>query len=142
MVHAGPTTGAGHPSSPLSSLKTTDYNKSCRIKLGNSKVCICIAGWFGDDTRKKPGRLSLGQAACCVLAGHPGRGTRFSENTYSYPACGVAFRKRVPEAEIAEDFPALDPRDLAYARLVARFGARPGRPKKRLVFKREHEVAG
>lgn len=72
-----------------------------------------------------------------ILGGEPVfRGTRI-------PLQHVAslFRKRVPEAEIAEDFPALDPRDLAYARLVARFGARPGRPKKRLVFKREHKPA-
>jgi uncharacterized protein (DUF433 family) len=72
-----------------------------------------------------------------ILGGEPVfRGTRI-------PVRHVAslFRKRVPEAEIAEDFPALDPRDLAYARLVARFGDRPGRPKKRLMFKREHEVA-
>lgn len=51
------------------------------------------------------------------------------------------FRKGVPESEIAEDFPALQARDLAYARLVARVGDRPGRPKKRLALKREHEVA-
>lgn len=51
------------------------------------------------------------------------------------------YRKGVPEREIAEDFPALSDRDLAYARLVARFGEKPGRPKKRLAFKREHGVA-
>lgn len=51
------------------------------------------------------------------------------------------YRKGVPEHEIAEDFPALSDRDLAYARLVARFGEKPGRPKKRLAFKREHGVA-
>jgi uncharacterized protein (DUF433 family) len=72
-----------------------------------------------------------------ILSGEPVfRGTRI-------PLEHVAslFRKGVPELEIAEDFPALDARDLAYARLVARFGDRPGRPKKRLVFKREHGVA-
>lgn len=71
-----------------------------------------------------------------ILGGEPVfRGTRI-------PIQHVAslFRKRVPEAEIAEDFPALDLRDLAYARLVARFGDRPGRPKKRIAFKREHGV--
>jgi hypothetical protein len=36
------------------------------------------------------------------------------------------FRKNVPEEEIAEDFPALDAKDLQYARLAARFGAAPG----------------
>ncbi len=46
------------------------------------------------------------------------------------------FRKGVPEKEIAEDFPALSARDLAYARLFSRFGERPGRPRKRLVFRR------
>ena len=73
-----------------------------------------------------------------VLAGEPVfRGTRI-------PVQHVAslFRKRVPESEIADDFPALNARDLAYARLVASFGERPGRPKKRLAFKREHGVAG
>jgi uncharacterized protein (DUF433 family) len=70
-----------------------------------------------------------------ILGGEPVfRGTRI-------PVQHVAslFRKRVPQAEIAEDFPGLDPRDLAYARLVARFGDRPGRPKKRLGFKRRHK---
>jgi uncharacterized protein (DUF433 family) len=68
-----------------------------------------------------------------VLGGEPVfRGTRV-------PLEHVAalFRKRVPETEIADDFPALDERDLAYARLAARFGAPPGRPKKRLRFERE-----
>jgi uncharacterized protein (DUF433 family) len=51
------------------------------------------------------------------------------------------YRKGVPEREIAEDFPALSDRDFAYARLVARFGEKPGRPKKRLAFKRGHGVA-
>ncbi len=48
------------------------------------------------------------------------------------------FRKNVPEEEIAEDFPALDAKDLQYARLAARFGAAPGRPKGRLRIEREH----
>ena len=46
------------------------------------------------------------------------------------------FRKGIPESEIAEDFPGLSSRDLAYARLVARFGKRPGRPRKRLTLRR------
>ena len=68
-----------------------------------------------------------------VLGGEPVfRGTRV-------PLEHVAalFRKRVPEEEIAEDFPALDERDLAYARLAARLGQPPGRPKKRLRIERE-----
>jgi uncharacterized protein (DUF433 family) len=72
-----------------------------------------------------------------ILAGEPVfRGTRI-------PVQHVAslFRKGVPESEIVEDFPALNARDLAYARLVARVGDRPGRPKKHLAFKREHGVA-
>ncbi len=72
-----------------------------------------------------------------ILSGEPVfRGTRV-------PLQHVAslYRKGVPEREIAEDFPALSDRDLAYARLVARFGEKPGRPKKRLAFKREHGVA-
>src|SRR5207249_5370544 len=63
-----------------------------------------------------------------VLGGEPVfRGTRI-------PLEHVAalFRKHVPDEEIAEDFPALDERDLAYARLAARLGQPPGRPKKRL----------
>jgi uncharacterized protein (DUF433 family) len=72
-----------------------------------------------------------------ILGGEPVfRGTRV-------PVQHVAslFRKGVPESEIVEDFPALNARDLAYARLVARVGDRPGRPKKRLAFTREHGVA-
>jgi uncharacterized protein (DUF433 family) len=68
-----------------------------------------------------------------VLGGEPVfRGTRI-------PLQHVAalFRKHVPEKEIAEDFPALDERDLAYARLVARLGQPPGRPKKHLRIARE-----
>ena len=68
-----------------------------------------------------------------VLGGEPVfRGTRI-------PLGHVAglFRKQVPEREIAEDFPALNERDLAYARLAARFGQPPGRPKKRLRIDRE-----
>jgi uncharacterized protein (DUF433 family) len=72
-----------------------------------------------------------------ILGGEPVfRGTRI-------PLQHVAwlFRKGVPEQEIAEDFPGLGARDLAYARLVARFGEKPGRPKKRLVLNREHRAA-
>jgi uncharacterized protein (DUF433 family) len=68
-----------------------------------------------------------------VLGGEPVfRGTRI-------PLEHVAalFRKDVPDDEIAEDFPALDERDLAYARLAARLGQPPGRPKKRLRIERE-----
>jgi uncharacterized protein (DUF433 family) len=68
-----------------------------------------------------------------VLGGEPVfRGTRI-------PLHHVAtlFQKDVPESDIAKDFPALSSRDLAYARLVARVGERPGRPRKRLAFKRE-----
>ena len=69
-----------------------------------------------------------------VLGGEPVfRGTRI-------PLHHVAslFRKGVPEQEIAEDFRNLNARDLAYARLFARFGEKPGRPKKRLAIRREH----
>ncbi len=72
-----------------------------------------------------------------ILGGEPVfRGTRV-------PLQHVAslYRKGTPEREIAEDFPTLSDRDLAYARLVARFGEKPGRPKKRLAFKREHGIA-
>jgi len=69
-----------------------------------------------------------------VLSGEPVfRGTRI-------PLEHVAalFRKNVPEEEIAEDFPALDAKDLQYARLASRFGAAPGRPKRRLRIERAH----
>jgi uncharacterized protein (DUF433 family) len=71
-----------------------------------------------------------------ILGGEPVfRGTRI-------PLEHVAalFRKNVHEKEIAEDFPSLDPRDLAYARLVARLGEGPGRPKKRLRIERVSEA--
>src|SRR5215472_7937147 len=67
-----------------------------------------------------------------LLGGEPVfRGTRI-------PLQHVAslFQKGVPEKEIAEDFPALSIRDLAYARLFSRLGERPGRPRKRLAFRR------
>jgi uncharacterized protein (DUF433 family) len=73
-----------------------------------------------------------------VLGGEPVfRGTRI-------PLQHVAslFRKGVPEREIAEDFPNLGSRQLAYAKLVARFGEKPGRPRKQLFFRREHEAGG
>ena len=67
-----------------------------------------------------------------VLGGEPVfRGTRI-------PLQQVASlcRKGVPEKEIAEDFPALSSRDLAYARLFSRLSERPGRPQKRLALRR------
>lgn len=67
-----------------------------------------------------------------VLGGEPVfRGTRI-------PLRHVAslFRKGVSEKEIAEDFPALSSRDLAYARLFSRLVERPGRPRKRLALRR------
>jgi len=69
-----------------------------------------------------------------ILSGEPVfRGTRISlEHIASQ------FRKNVPEEEIAQDFPSLDARDLEYARLAARFGAHPGRPRKGLRIEREH----
>jgi len=72
-----------------------------------------------------------------VLGGEPVfRGTRI-------PVQHVAslFRKGTPEPEIAEDFPGLSARDLAYARLAARLGEKPGRPRKRLVMQREPGAA-
>jgi uncharacterized protein (DUF433 family) len=68
-----------------------------------------------------------------VLGGEPVfRGTRI-------PLQHVAalFRKGVPEREIVEDFPSLTARDLEYARLVSRFGDKPGRPRKRLDLQRK-----
>jgi uncharacterized protein (DUF433 family) len=68
-----------------------------------------------------------------VLGGEPVfRGTRIRLEHVA-----ALFRKHVPDEEIAEDFPALDERDLAYARLAARLGQPPGRPKKRLRIERE-----
>jgi len=68
-----------------------------------------------------------------VLGGEPVfRGTRIPLEHVT-----ALFRKHVSDEEIAEDFPALDERDLAYARLAARLGRPPGRPKKRLQIERE-----
>jgi uncharacterized protein (DUF433 family) len=67
-----------------------------------------------------------------VLAGEPVfRGTRI-------PLRHLAslFRKGISEKEITEDFPQLDAQDLAYAQLFSRFGEKPGRPRKRLAFRR------
>jgi uncharacterized protein (DUF433 family) len=66
-----------------------------------------------------------------VLGGEPVfRGTRI-------PLQHVAalFRKDVSKEEIAEDFPALSSRDLAYARLFSRLSERPGRPRKKLELR-------
>lgn len=68
-----------------------------------------------------------------VLGGEPVfRGTRV-------PLRHVAslFRKGVSQREISEDFPQLNARDLAYARLFSRFGEKPGRPKKQLLIRRK-----
>lgn len=46
------------------------------------------------------------------------------------------FRKRISEAEIREDYPALSDVDLAFASIHARMGPPPGRPKKSIQFKR------
>jgi uncharacterized protein (DUF433 family) len=46
-------------------------------------------------------------------------------------------RKGVPQHELAEDFPGLSERDLAYARLFSRFGEKPRRPRKRLTIQRK-----
>jgi uncharacterized protein (DUF433 family) len=59
------------------------------------------------------------------------RGTRISLQHVA-----SLFRKGVSENEIAEDFPALSSRDLAYARLFSRLSQRPGRPRKRLALRR------
>jgi len=47
------------------------------------------------------------------------------------------FQKGIPDEEIMEDFPGLDARDLAYARLFSRFGEKPGRPRKRLIIQKK-----
>jgi uncharacterized protein (DUF433 family) len=67
-----------------------------------------------------------------VLGGEPVfRGTRISLRHVA-----SLFRKGVSEKEIAEDFPALGSRDLAYARLFSRLSERPGRPRKKLTLRR------
>ena len=72
-----------------------------------------------------------------VLSGEPVfRGTRI-------PADHVAslFRKGVSEREIAEEFPVLNARDFAYARLLSRMGSKPGRPRQPLLFKKQAKAA-
>jgi uncharacterized protein (DUF433 family) len=72
-----------------------------------------------------------------VLAGEAVfRGTRIPVEHVS-----SLFRKHVPEQEIAEDFPALSVRDLAYARLLSRMGSKPGRPRKRIILDRAAKAA-
>jgi uncharacterized protein (DUF433 family) len=69
-----------------------------------------------------------------VLSGEPVfKGTRI-------PLRHVAalLRKGVREREVKADFPTLGARDLEYARLFARSGERPGRPRKPLLIRREH----
>lgn len=69
-----------------------------------------------------------------ILSGEPdSRGTRI-------PLRHVAslFRKSDPEQEIAEDFPTLSERDLAYARRVSLLGEKPGRPKMRLILNHKY----
>ena len=70
-----------------------------------------------------------------ILGGEPVfRGTRISLQHVA-----SLFGKGVSGKEITEDFPTLSARDLEYARLFSRFGARPGRPRKRLVFLRKQD---
>ncbi|MGH9500617.1 MAG: DUF433 domain-containing protein [Terriglobales bacterium] len=67
-----------------------------------------------------------------VLGGEPVfRGTRISLQHVA-----SLFRNGVPENEIAQDFPALSFRDLAYARLFSRLCERPGRPRQKLALRR------
>lgn len=67
-----------------------------------------------------------------TLGGEPVfRGTRIAVEQVA-----ALFRKGVAASVIAEDFPRLGDRYLAYARLVARLGNKPGRPRKRLAFNR------
>jgi uncharacterized protein (DUF433 family) len=46
-------------------------------------------------------------------------------------------RKGLGEREVHEDFPQLSARDLAFAKLYARLGPGPGRPKKQLEVRRK-----
>lgn len=72
-----------------------------------------------------------------ILGGTPVfRGTRI-------PVDHIAglIRKGVSEQEIAEDYPRLSVRDLAYAKLHARLGAPPGRPRKPLQIKKKQKAA-
>jgi uncharacterized protein (DUF433 family) len=95
---------------------------------------------FRDTVEKNVATFRWGKdriASCPeILEGEPVfRGTRIPlEHVVAL------FRKHVPEKEVAEDFPALDERDLNYARLAARLGQPPGRPKKRLRIERERGV--
>jgi uncharacterized protein (DUF433 family) len=67
-----------------------------------------------------------------VMGGEPVfRGTRIRLHHIVW-----LFRKGIPEKEIAKDFPALSSRDLGYARLSSRLAEKPGRPRKRLAFRR------
>src|SRR6516164_1028760 len=68
-----------------------------------------------------------------VLGGEPVfRGTRIPLEHVT-----ALSRNHVSDEEIAEDFPALNERDLAYGRFAARLGQPPGRPKKHLRIERE-----
>jgi len=72
-----------------------------------------------------------------VLSGEPVfEGTRI-------PIAHVAglFAKRVPLSEIAKDYPALSPADLAFAAIHAKMKRNPGRPKTPLHLRRKDESA-
>jgi hypothetical protein len=73
------------------------------------------------------GSISLGQAACGLVTRSSGGRTGFSGDSHSATTRRI---KGVPEREIAEDFPNLGARDLAYARLFSRFGEKSGQPRK------------
>ncbi|WP_309896621.1 DUF433 domain-containing protein [Archangium sp.] len=61
-----------------------------------------------------------------ILGGEPVfEGTRISVRHV-----GQLVKKGVPEAELLQDFPALDKRDLEFARMYTALGRPPGRPKK------------
>jgi uncharacterized protein (DUF433 family) len=69
-----------------------------------------------------------------VLGGEPVfEGTRISVRFV-----GERARKGEPAAELLEDYPALGPEDLEFAKMYVALGRPPGRPRKRPKFVRGH----
>jgi len=50
------------------------------------------------------------------------------------------FRKNIPLSEIVEDYPRISERDREYAKLYARMGPGPGRPKKPIELRRTRKT--
>lgn len=119
--------------------KGRPFEKPKLTKLTSEQAKLKL---LGAATAGAPGAKTY--AHCCSERTRSREASRIGRNRRTLASCfqhvASLFRKGVPEKEIAEDFPALSIRDLAHARLFSRLGGRPGRPRKRLAFRRTQDM--